>query len=251
MSMDLGLAGKIALVTGGSRGIGRATALALGRAGATVAISYVSNEAAAKETVSAIEAAGGKARALRFDVADAGATKEAIDGLVKELGGLHVLVANAGVAIDGLVMRMKDEDFDKIMRTNVYGAFYCARAASRTMLKAKWGRIITLGSVVGEMGNTGQAAYAASKAALEGLTKSLAKELASRGVTANVVSPGFIDTDMTRSMSEDMKKLLESSIPLGGVGKPEDVADAILFLASERARYITGQVLDVNGGLYM
>lgn len=249
--MDLGLTGKTALVTGGSRGIGRATALALAQAGVQVNISYSSNEAAAQETVAMVEAAGGRCFATKFDVADAEANREAVEKIVKEQGGLHILVANAGVALDGLLMRFKDEDLDKTFKTNVFGAFYGARAASRPMMKARFGRIIFMSSVVGEMGNVGQTAYAGSKAALIGMAKSMAKELASRNITVNVVAPGFIETDMTSGMNEDMKKYLSDNIPLGGVGKPEQVADAVAFLASERAAYITGHVLDVNGGLYM
>lgn len=249
--MNLGLEGKIALVTGGSRGIGRATALALAKAGMKVHISYSANEAAALEAVAQVEAAGGKCAATRFDVADAEANKEAIEKIVKDDGALHVLVANAGVAIDGLLMRFKDEDLKKSFETNVFGAFYGARAASRPMMKARFGRIIFMSSVVGEMGNVGQSAYAGSKAALLGMAKSMAKELASRNITVNVVAPGFIETDMTSGMSDEMKKYLTDNIPLGGVGKAEQVADAVAFLASERAAYITGHVLDVNGGLYM
>lgn len=249
--MDLGLNGKIALVTGGSRGIGRACATALATEGADVVISYGSNEAAAQETVAAIEAAGGKASAKKFDVGDPAACKEAVDAIVKEKGGLHVLVNNAGIAVDGLLMRFKDEDLRRIFETNVFGAFYLARAATRPMMKAKWGRIIMMGSVVGEMGNTGQAAYAATKASLDGLAKSIARELASRNVTANVIAPGFIDTDMTNALPEEAQKGLLDQIPTGRMGLAEEIADAVLFLASERAGYVTGQVLNVNGGLYM
>jgi 3-oxoacyl-[acyl-carrier protein] reductase len=249
--MDLGLKDKVALVTGGSRGIGRAAALGLAKAGAKVTISYTSNEAAAHETVDAIQKGGGRASAARFDVGDSNAVKQAIDGIVASEGALHILVANAGVSVDGLLLRYRDEDLDRVFRTNVYGAFFAARAAARTMMKARWGRIIMMGSVVGEMGNVGQVAYAGTKAALEGMAKSIARELASRGITANVIAPGFIETDMTRGMPEEAKSGLLQSIPVGEIGKPDDVADAVCFLASERARYITGQVLNVNGGLYM
>jgi 3-oxoacyl-[acyl-carrier protein] reductase len=249
--MDLELGGKIALVTGGSRGIGRACAMQLAKEGADVTISYTANEEAAKATVDAIQKAGGKANALRFDVADGEACKNAIDTVVKEKGNLHILVANAGISIDGLLLRFKDEDFDKIMRTNVYGAFYLAKAASRPMMKAKWGRIILMGSIVGQMGNSGQIPYAATKSALEGMAKSIAKEIASRNITTNVVSPGFIDTDMTKALPEQAKQAMLTAIPLGRMGLSEEIADAVTFLASERARYITGQVLGVNGGMYM
>jgi 3-oxoacyl-[acyl-carrier protein] reductase len=249
--MDLGLNGRVALVTGGSRGIGRACALALAKDGADVTISFTSNEAAANETVAAIVAAGGKASALRFDVASAEACKEAIETIAKDKGGLHILVNNAGVSIDGLLMRYKDDDLRKIFETNVFGAFYLARAASRPMMKAKWGRIVMMGSVVGETGNVGQTAYAGTKAALDGMAKSIARELASRNITANVVAPGFIDTDMTRALPEEAKKAMLGGIPLGAMGTAEDVADAVAFLCSERAKYITGHVLDVNGGMFM
>lgn len=249
--MDLGLADKIALVTGGSRGIGRAIALALAKEGANVTITYTSNEDAAKKTVADIEAAGGKGAAVRFDVGDADAAKAAVDKLVKEQGALHILVNNAGISIDGLVMRYKDDDLKKIFETNVFGSFYLARAAARPMMKARWGRIVMLGSVVGEMGNVGQTAYASTKSALDGMTKSLARELASRGITANVVAPGYVATDMTSDMNDEMQKMLLDSIPSGAIGKPEDIADAVAFLCSDRASYVTGQVVQVNGGLYM
>jgi len=249
--MQTGLEGKIALVTGGSRGIGRACCLALAKEGADVTFTYGSNEAAATETVAAIEAAGGKASAVRFDVGDPEACKTAIADLVKAKGALHILVNNAGVSIDGLLMRYKDEDLEKIFRTNVHGPFFLTRAAARPMMKAKWGRIIMMGSVVGEMGNTGQAAYAATKAALDGMAKSMARELASRNITCNVVAPGFIGTDMTDSLPEEVKSHMLANIPLGQMGAAEDVANAVTFLASDAARYVTGHVLHVNGGMYM
>ncbi|MEO1338190.1 MAG: 3-oxoacyl-ACP reductase family protein [Myxococcota bacterium] len=250
-AMELGLKGKVALVTGGSRGIGRACVVALAREGAHVTFSYASNAKAAEETIEAVKAVGGEAEAMQFDVQDAAACKQAVDSIVKKHGGLHVLVNNAGVSIDGLIMRFKDEDLTRSFQTNVFGPFYLARAAARPMMKARWGRIIMLGSVVGEMGNVGQAAYAATKAALDGMSKSLAKELGSRGVTANVIAPGFIETDMTKSMSEDMMKALLSSIPSGEMGRGDDIANAVLYLASDAGRYVTGHVLNVNGGLYM
>ncbi|MFO0727092.1 MAG: 3-oxoacyl-[acyl-carrier-protein] reductase [Myxococcota bacterium] len=249
--MKIDLSGKVALVTGGSRGIGRAVALSLAESGADVALTYASNEAAAKEVVAEIEKRGGKAQAIHLDVVDSAATKKVIDDLAKAKGGIHILVANAGIAIDGLVMRMKDDDLDKLFRTNVFGAYYAARSVVFPMMKARFGRIIFLGSVVGEMGNAGQSAYAGTKSAMEGIAKSLARELASRNITANVVAPGFIETDMTTKIPEEARKALLASIPLGEIGKPEDIADAITFLCSEKARYITGQTLHVNGGLSM
>jgi 3-oxoacyl-[acyl-carrier protein] reductase len=249
--MDLGLEGKIALVTGGSRGIGRAVAAALAREGADVTFSYTANEAAAQAAAAEIGAAGGKATAVRFDVGDAEAGKAAVDELVKAKGALHILVNNAGVSIDGLLMRYKDEDLARILRTNVEGPFYLARAASRHMMKAKWGRIVMMGSVVGATGNVGQTAYAATKAALEGMAKSLARELASRNITTNVVSPGFIGTDMTGALPDAVKEAMLKGIPLARMGDPEEVAAAVSFLCSEAASYITGHVLHVNGGMYM
>lgn len=242
---------KVVLVTGGSRGIGRAIAVAFAKSGATVVFSYAGNEAAANETSALITGAGGKAKAVRFDVADSKACSEAVDAVVKEFGKVDVLVNNAGVAVDGLVMRVKDEDWDRQLDTNLKGAFSLIRAVSRPMMKARGGAIVNLTSVVGEMGNGGQAAYAASKAGLIGLTKSIAKELASRNIRCNAVSPGFIGTDMTAHLNEETKAKMMGVIPLARLGTPEDIANAVLFLASDEAGYITGEVLKVNGGMYM
>ncbi|MGQ0504100.1 MAG: 3-oxoacyl-[acyl-carrier-protein] reductase [Myxococcaceae bacterium] len=242
---------KVVLVTGGSRGIGRACVLAFAQRGATVVVNYAGNEAAANETVRLAEAAGGKAKAVRFDVADTAACTEAVETLVKEQGRLDVLVNNAGVAIDGLVMRLKDEDWDKQLDTNLKGGFALIRAACRPMMKQRGGAIINLASIVGEMGNAGQAAYSASKGGLIALTKSIARELASRNIRVNAVSPGFIDTDMTAKLSEETKAKMMENIPLARLGSVEDVANAVLFLASPAASYITGEVLKVNGGMYM
>jgi len=242
---------KVALVTGGSRGIGRAIAVELGKRGATVVLSYAGNEAAAAETVKTITGAGGKAKAIRFDVADTEACAKAVDEVVKEFGRLDVLVNNAGVAIDGLLMRFKDEDWDKTLDTNLKGAFALMRAVSRPMMKQKGGAIVNLSSVVGEMGNAGQAAYAASKAGLIGLTKSIARELASRNIRVNCVTPGFITTDMTAALNAELKEKMAAAIPLSRIGNAEEVAAAVAFLASDAASYITGEVLKVNGGMYM
>ena len=247
--MDLGLEGKIALVTGGSRGIGRACVVALAREGARVVFTYAGNAKAAEETLAA--ATGGHATAIQRDVSDPGGAKALVDELVKSHGGLHILVNNAGISLDGLLMRYKDEDLERSFETNVFGAFYLCRAAARPMMKARTGRIIMMGSVVGASGNVGQTVYAGTKAALDGMAKSLAKELASRHITANVVAPGFIQTDMTNEMSEDAKKALVQMVPSGELGRVEDIADAVCYLASDSARYVTGQVLHVNGGLYM
>ena len=250
---DKSLDGKKALVTGGSRGIGRAIAIALGRRGATVIVNYASREDAARETAAAVEAAGGKAAIAAFDVANSAAVTEAIKAIGKDHGGLDILVNNAGVAVNGLLMRFSDEQWAKTLNTNLAGAFYCVRAASTLLLRAKEaGRIINITSVVGEQGNAGQAAYAASKAGLIGFTMSTARELASRGVTCNAIAPGFIDTDMTAEhLPEAQRAKLLEQIPLGKIGKAEDVADAAAFLAGPEAAYITGQVLRVNGGMLM
>ncbi len=245
------LDGKIALVTGGSRGIGKACCDALAAQGATVVVNYVKGEAAARAVAEAIVARGGKADVSGFDVADSKAVDGAIDELVKKHGKLEILVANAGIAIDGLLLRLKDEDLEKLFATNVRGAIACARAASRSMMRARWGRIVFMSSVVGEMGNVGQTAYAATKAALIGAAKSIAREYASRNVTANVVAPGYIDTDMTANMTAEMKEQLTKIVPLGRTGTATDVAAACAYLASEEAGYVTGQVLRVNGGMYV
>jgi 3-oxoacyl-[acyl-carrier protein] reductase len=245
------LSGKVAFVTGGSRGIGRATAEALAEQGAHVVLTYVGNEEQARATVDAIVGAGRKAEAVRVDVADGPAAEGAIAEAAKRLGRLDVLVANAGVAIDGLLLRLKDEDFDKILDVNLKGAVACARAAIKVMMRAKTGRVIFVSSVVGEMGNPGQTAYAASKAALLGVAKSLAKEYATRGITVNAVTPGYVDTDMTSVMNTEMRDKTVAGIPLGRTGTPREIATAIAYLASDEAAYITGQTLRVNGGMYM
>lgn len=245
------LEGKVALVTGGSRGIGRAVAETLAKAGAHVVITYRSNSAAAEETIAAIEAAGGKAEAVSFDVASAEVAGETVRGIAKRIGRLDILVNNAGIARDQLLLRVKEEEITDTFATNVAGAIWCAKAAIRPMMKAKSGRIINLSSVVAEAGNPGQAVYSASKAALLGLTKTLAREYAKRGVTVNAVAPGYIDTDMTSGLPEAATQAIVEQTPLGRVGRPEEVAAAVLFLASDEAAYITGQVLRVNGGMYV
>jgi len=242
---------KIALVTGGSRGIGRACAEALSRQGATVVINYVKGEAAARELSESILGQGGKAEIAGFDVADTAATEAQIDAIIKRHGRIDILIASAGIAIDGLLLRLKDEDLDKLFNTNVRGALTCARAATKSMMRTKSGRIVFLSSVVGEMGNVGQTGYAASKAALIGAAKSIAREYASRNITANVIAPGFIDTDMTSGMTDAQREQITKLVPLARTGKAEEVAAAAVYLASQEAGYITGQVLRVNGGMYV
>ncbi len=245
------LDGKVALVTGGSRGIGRACCEALAAQGATVIVNYVKGEAAAKEVADAIALAGGKAEIAQFDVADTRATEAAIEAMGKRHGRLDALIANAGIAIDGLLLRLKDEDMTRLFDVNVKGALASAKAATKIMMRARTGRIVFISSVIGEMGNAGQTGYAATKAALLGITKSIARELASRNVTVNAVTPGFIETDMTHSMSDAMKETVIKAIPLGRVGTARDVAAACAYLVSDEASYVTGQVLRVNGGMYV
>ncbi|HEU0036395.1 MAG TPA: 3-oxoacyl-ACP reductase FabG [Kofleriaceae bacterium] len=250
---DKALAGRVALVTGASRGIGRAIAIALGRRGAKVIVNYASREDAAREAAAAVEAAGGQAVVIGFDVANSTAVTDAIKAIGKDHGGLDIVVNNAGVAINGLLMRFSDDQWARTLQTNLAGAFHTTRAAASLLLRAKdAGRIINITSVIGEMGNGGQAAYAASKAGLIGLTMSTARELASRGVTCNAVAPGFIDTDMTAEhLPEAQRAKLMEQIPLGKIGRAEDVADTVAFLAGPEAAYITGQVIRVNGGMLM
>ena len=243
------LAERVALVTGGSRGIGRAIALELARAGAQVVFTWVANPDAAAETEKAIAEAGGRGRALRCDVADHDAIDALVAQILQEHGRLDVVVNNAGIARDQLILRMKPEDFDAVIATNLRGAWSVCRAAIKPMLKQRWGRIINLSSVVAQMGNAGQSNYAASKGGVEALTRSLAREVGSRNITVTAVAPGFIDTDMTRDLPEPAKKALAERIPLGRLGSAEDVAGVVRFLASEAAGYVTGQVIHVNGGL--
>ena len=245
------LAGKVALVTGASRGIGKAIACKLARVGAKVIINYNGSKEKAEAVKSEIEAAGGQAEVYQCDVSDYTACETFIQTVIKEEGSLDILVNNAGITKDGLLMKMSEEDFDKVLDTNLKGAFNTIRFASRQMLRQKGGRIINMSSVVGVSGNAGQANYAASKAGVIGLTKAAARELASRGITVNAIAPGFIETDMTDVLSDKVKEASEAQIPLGHFGKPEDVAAAAAFLASEEARYITGQVLHVDGGMVM
>jgi 3-oxoacyl-[acyl-carrier protein] reductase len=244
--------GKVALVTGASRGIGRAIAVALAKGGASVALNYAGNEAAANEALALCQQAGAaKAKLYKFDIADSAACAKAVDEVVADLGGLHILVNNAGIALDGLVMRVKDEDWSRQLQVNLTGTFNLIRAATRPLMKAKGGSIVNVSSVVGEMGNGGQAAYSAAKAGQIGLTKTVARELASRNVRCNAVTPGYIETDMTAGIAEAGKQKLQEMIPLARLGTAEDVANAVAWLASDQASYVTGAVLRVNGGMYM
>ena len=241
--------GRTAVVTGGSRGIGRAICLELARRGANVVFSYAGNTAAAEATRKELEALGVQTRAVQGSVADPAAVKTLIDTAVKELGSLDILVNNAGITRDNLMPLLKEDDFDAVVDTNLKGAFLCMKAAYRPMMKQKYGRIVAVSSIVGLRGNAGQTNYAASKAGLIGLSKSLAKELAGRNVTVNVVAPGFIDTNMTAALPESAQQAILATIPMGRMGAAEDVAKAVAFFASEEAAYITGQVLCVDGGM--
>lgn len=245
------LSGKIAVVTGASKGIGRKIAETLAENGAHVVVNYNGSEEAAMETVSEIAAKGGSAEAMKFNVADHAETSDAIAEIIKKHGKLDILVNNAGITKDGLMMRMSEDDFDAVINTNLKGAFTTCKAVSRQMMKQRSGRVINISSVSGVLGNAGQANYASAKAGMIGLTKSMARELASRGVTVNAVAPGFIETDMTQVLSDQVKEAAVKQIPLGSFGKTEDVAELVLFLASDKAKYITGQVICVDGGMAM
>lgn len=242
---------RVAIITGGSRGIGRAVALRLAREEVKVIITYVKGKEAAENVVKEIITQGGEAWAYQFDVADFTETQKIFEEILAKFGRIDYLINNAGVTRDGLFMRMKEEDWDKVIDTNLKGAFNCIKGVVRTMLKQKFGRIVNITSVVAFTGNVGQANYVASKAGLVGLTKTLAKELAPKGITVNAVAPGFIETDMTANLPEKIKEYMLNLIPLGRFGKPEDVAEAVAFLVSDKAAYITGQVIHVNGGMYM
>ncbi len=245
------LEGKVAVVTGASGGIGRAIAVAFGKAGASVAVHYNGNEAKAAAVKAEIEEAGGKAEIFRCNVADFDACSEFIKSVVKTFGKIDILVNNAGITRDGLIMGMSEDDFDAVLDTNLKGSFNCIRFASRQMMRKKYGRIINITSVSGVAGNAGQANYSASKAGLIGLTKSVAKELASRNITANAIAPGFVKTEMTDVLPDDVKETAMKQIPLARFAEPEDIANAAVFLASDLASYITGQVLLVDGGMVM
>ena len=245
------LVNKIALVTGGSRGIGRGVCIKLAQLGATVFVNYSSRRDAADEVVNIIQSSGGKAFAIGFNVDDSAAVDAAVAKIIEQEKKLDILVNNAGISIDSLAMRMSDENWKRVLDVNLSGSFYCARAAIRPMMKARSGRIINVSSVVGRMGNAGQAAYSASKAGVIGMTKSLARELASRNITVNAIAPGYITTDMTDALASEHKEKLMQVIPLGRLGGVEDLVEAVAFLASDGAGYITGQILGIDGGMYM
>ena len=240
---------NVALVTGGSRGIGRAICLELASRGANVAVNYAGNEQAAQETVEACRALGVEAEAFRADVADPAACDELVKAVKDRFGKVDILVNNAGITRDGLLMTAKAEDFDKVLDTNLKGAYFCMKAVSKLMMRQRYGRIVNLSSVVGLRGNAGQTGYAASKAGVIGLTKAAAKELATRNITVNAVAPGFIETDMTAVLPENAKNAMLTTIPMAKPGAPEDVAKAVAFFAEQTASYITGQVLCVDGGM--
>ena len=246
----ISLDGRVAMVTGASQGIGRACAVALARAGAQVALA-ARNSAKLAEVAAEIEAAGGKAMPFEMDLASEDSIKAVAKAVVAQYGKLEILVNNGGITRDNLMLRMKLADWNAVLQTNLTGAFLLTQAASSSMLKARWGRIINISSVVGETGQAGQANYAASKAGLIGLTMSLARELASRNITVNAVAPGYISTPMTDVLNDQQRSAMLTQIPLDRAGTPEDVASAVVFLASDQASYITGHVLDVNGGMHM
>lgn len=247
----MNLCGKVALVTGGGRGIGRQIALTLAGYGATVIVNYNGSREKAEEAAAMIREQGGQAEAALCNVSDYDASKEMIEDIVKRYGRLDILVNNAGITRDNLIMKMSEEEFDAVIDTNLKGSFLCAKHVSRQMLKQKSGRIINISSVSGVMGNAGQANYCASKAGVIGLTKSLARELGSRGITVNAVAPGFIETEMTEHLPEDIRKTMAGQIPLKRFGRTEDIAETVAFLSSDPAGYITGQVIQVDGGMAM
>lgn len=245
------LANKIALVTGASRGIGREIALELARNGSHVAITYINNEKKAQDLVEEIMSLGFKAIAIKADVSKTGEVEEMIKKVEEEFGTIDILVNNAGVTKDNLLIRMKEDEWQEVMDVNLKGTFLCTKAVARMMMKKRCGKIINITSVVGITGNIGQGNYSASKAGIIGFTKSMARELASRGIRVNAVAPGFIETDMTDVLKEDIKENMLKSIPLGRFGTPKDIANAVVFLAGSKSDYITGQVINVNGGMYM
>ncbi|MFK7695895.1 3-oxoacyl-[acyl-carrier-protein] reductase [Paenibacillus sp. HJGM_3] len=250
-SLNQPLQGKIALVTGASRGIGRAIAIALAEAGADVAVNYAGSERAAQEVVAHIESLGRRAFKVQADVASSAQVEEMVKQVLDRFERLDILVNNAGITRDNLIMRMKEEEFDQVVNTNLKGVFNCIKAVTRPMMKQRFGRIINISSVVGVLGNAGQANYVSAKAGVIGLTKASARELASRNITVNAVAPGYIETDMTDKLSQETQQQLLQQIPLSRLGQPEDIARVVRFLASDDASYMTGQTVHVDGGMYM
>jgi 3-oxoacyl-[acyl-carrier protein] reductase len=243
--------GRVALVTGGGRGIGRAIAVRLAREGARVAISYRSNDAAAEETVELVRKAGVECETFKGDVASLGDVEALMKGVGEAFGAVEILVNNAGTTRDNILLRMKDAEFDEVLATNLKGTYLCTRAALRGMVRARWGRIVNISSVVGLLGNAGQANYAASKAGIIGFTKSVAREVAGRGITANAVAPGYVETELTGVLPENIKEQILGQVPMGRLGEPEEIAEVVTFLAGERGAYVTGQTIAVDGGMVM
>ena len=243
--------GRVALVTGGGRGIGRAIAVRLGRQGARVAISYLSNDATAKETAEMVRKAGAECETFKGDAASAGDVEALLKGVGEAFGPVEILVNNAGMRRDNILLRMKDAEFDEVLATNLRGAYLCTRAVLRGMVRARWGRIVNITSVVGLIGNAGQANYAASKAGMVGFTKSVAREVANRGITVNAVAPGYVETELTEGLPEDVKSRILGQIPAGRFGKAVEIAEVVAFLTGEGAAYVTGQTIAVDGGMVM
>jgi 3-oxoacyl-[acyl-carrier protein] reductase len=245
------LEGRVAVVTGGGRGIGRAIAQRLGAEGAKVAVTYRSNDQAARETARLVREAGGECEIFKGDVSDAGDVKRVFDGVAEAFGAVEVLVNNAGTTRDNIMLRMKEEEFDEVLDTNLKGAYNCTRAVLRGMVRNRWGRIVNVSSVVGLAGNAGQANYAASKAGLLGFTKSVAREVAERGITVNAVAPGYVETELTGTLSDSVKEQILGQVPTGRFGEPEEIAEVIVFFTGEGAGYVTGQTIAVDGGMIM
>lgn len=244
-------AGRVAVVTGGGRGIGRAIAVRLAREGADVAVVYRSNDDAAQETAALVREEGARCETFKGDVASPEEVEAAFKGVNEAFGRLDILVNNAGVTRDNIMMRMKDEEFDEVLRTNLKGTYLCTRVVLRAMVRARWGRIVNVTSVVGLIGNAGQANYAASKAGIIGFTKSVAREVAQRGITVNAVAPGYVETELTGGLDDQVKEQIRAQIPVGRIGEPGEIADAVAFLAGEGATYVTGQTIAVDGGMVM